>query len=125
MRREHQHRGRAATAAAVAFCLAAQACASRMPTQAQREKWCGLGGGAAIGALTPPAISIAALGDGNGGGFGYGGAYILLVGLLLAPVGAFVGAIDGVVNNPCPADPAPPAGPITAGEPEPPGDETP
>lgn len=116
MRHEIRHRGRAATAAVMALCLAAQACASRLPTAAQREKWCGIGGGAAIGALTPPAISIAALGDGNGGGVGYGGGYILLLGLLLAPVGALVGAIDGAVNNPCPAGPAQPTGPVMADE---------
>ena len=53
-------------------------------------KWCGPGKGAIRGALVPMAAT-AESGDGM----------TMIVGVLLAPVGAVVGAIEGAVVSPC------------------------
>jgi hypothetical protein len=95
-------------------CLAAAACASRIASDTTRQKWCGVGGGAAYGAIIPVAVGANAQASG------------IVLGIMLAPVGAVVGAVDGAVSNPCPeahAEPAkvePDATPAEPGETLPP-----
>jgi hypothetical protein len=89
---------KARLAGALLVCLVSAACASRISSDATRQKWCGPGGGAGYGALTPMVVGGAAA---RASGF--------LLGVMVAPVGAAVGAVDGAVNNPCPDEEAEPA----------------
>ena len=79
------------------------ACGPQPPREQMPATWCGAGEGALLGGLAPV---VAGMGMGPGGA-----AFVLL-----APVGAVIGAVDGANNQPCPvpayatADPAALAG---------------
>lgn len=94
-------------AVALVACLASAACASRIDSSESREKWCGVGGGAAYGS-TMPIVYGAALGSGDGRAMVYGA----MLGILVAPVGTVIGAADGAINNPCPDEETKPGEPI-------------
>src|SRR5215813_1970667 len=93
-------------AAAVLCCLASAACTSHERSTTTRERWCGAGGGAARGAL----VTV-------GGGAMTANIGGLVLGVLLSPVGAVIGGVDGAVNNRCPGTASTPAPPPSEARP--------